>query len=89
MFDFEWNTPEARGNRERIRAVGRGRYILTRGVLMGVVGLVVDLAVTFLFGHPQLDFPFVAEKLLKWGLFGPIAAWWFWHIDFESREDAG
>jgi len=89
MLDFEWNTPQAREQRARVRAIGKGRYILTRGILMGVLALVIDLAVTSFIEHPHLNLLYLAEKLVKWGLFGPIAAWWSWHVDFDERENGG
>jgi hypothetical protein len=84
MFEFKWNTAETRERRARIRAIGKGRYIFTRGILIGVLALVIDLAVAVFFEHRRLDLLFVAEKLLQWGLFGPIAAWWSWHVDFDD-----
>ena len=88
MFDFEWNTPEARKRHERIRARGKGRYIVTTAVAYGFVALSFDLAASLGIEHHHFDFLFLLRRVIQWGLFGLFLGWWTWRIQYEDRDGA-
>jgi hypothetical protein len=84
-------SPEERvAEHKRIRARGKGFYILTRGVLVfGAFTFLIDLVVSVLLEHWHLDFKFVIGKMLQWGFSGLFYGWWMWRIEFDSDEDEG
>ena len=75
---------------ERIRARGKGFYILTRGVLgFGAATLLIDLAVSVLFEHRRLNFGFAIGKLLQWGAAGLFYGWLTWRVGYDDEENSG